>query len=120
MIEEVVLNYLTEKLPVPVYMEIPADPPASFAVLEKTGGSRRNRVCTSMLAVQSYAGTLLKAAGLNEEVKRAMDSLGELAEVGAVRLNSDYRFTDTASKRHRYQAVYDVTHYDDPDRPLLL
>ncbi len=42
----------------------------------------------------------------NETVKLAMDSLDELAEVCRVQLNSDYNFTDTASKRYRYQAVF--------------
>ena len=65
-----------------------------------------------MMAVQSYAGSLLEAAQLNDQVKQAMDSLPELAGIGAARLNSDYNFTDTASKRYRYQAVYDVTHYE--------
>ena len=65
-----------------------------------------------MMAVQSYAGNLLEAAQLNDQVKQAMDSLPELADIGAARLNSDYNFTDTASKRYRYQAVYDVTHYE--------
>ena len=34
-----------------------------------------------------------------------------LPEIGAVHLNSDYNFTDTAAKRYRYQAVFDVTYY---------
>ena len=34
-----------------------------------------------------------------------------LEDICAVRLNTDYTFTDTASKRFRYQAVFDITHY---------
>ena len=83
MIEKIILDHLAEKLAVPIFME-----------------------------VQSYAGSLLEAAQLNDQVKQAMDSLPELADIGAARLNSDYNFTDTASKRYRYQAVYDVTHYE--------
>ncbi len=48
---------------------------------------------------------------LNEQTKTAVDSLIELTEIAKVRLNSDYNFTDTATKRYRYQAVYDLNHY---------
>ncbi|MDY4397094.1 hypothetical protein [Ruthenibacterium lactatiformans] len=112
MIEKIILDHLAEKLAVPIFMEVPEEAPASFVVLEKTSSSRKNCICTAMMAVQSYAGSLLEAAQLNDQVKQAMDSLPELADIGAARLNSDYNFTDTASKRYRYQAVYDVTHYE--------
>lgn len=112
MIEKTILDYLAGALDVFCGMERPAKEPASFVVLEKTGNSRTNRVCTAILAVQSYGPTLCEAARLNEDVKRAMDTAAALPEVAAVRLNSDYNFTDTASKRYRYQAVFDVTYYD--------
>jgi len=34
-----------------------------------------------------------------------------LNEIGKVKLNSDYNFTDTVTKQYRYQAVYDISHY---------
>ena len=34
-----------------------------------------------------------------------------LDEVSKVSLNSDYNFTDAATKRYRYQAVFDIIHY---------
>ena len=51
------------------------------------------------------------AAALNEEVKKAVDSLIELNEIASVTLNTDYNFTDTTTKQYRYQAVYDIKHY---------
>ena len=108
MIEETVRKHLAGELDVPVYMELPEKPPAAFVLVEKTGS---NHIESSMMAVQAYAGTMLEAAQLNEAVKQAMDSLALLSEVCAARLNSDYNFTDTASKLYRYQAVYDITHY---------
>ena len=112
MIEKTILDHLAGALEVPCGMERPAKEPASFVVLEKTGNSRTNWVCTAILAVQSYGPTLYEAARLNEDVKLAMNTAAALPEVAAVRLNSDYNFTDTASKRYRYQAVFDVTYYD--------
>lgn len=111
MIEETMKKHLAARLDVPVYMELPEKPPAAFVLVEKTGGGRSGHICTATAAIQAYAGTLLEAARLNEAVKRAMDSLALLPEVCAARLNSDYNFTDTAMKRYRYQAVYDITHY---------
>ncbi len=111
MIEKTILDYLSENLSVPVSLEVPADPPDSFVVLEKTGSGRENHISTAMIAAQSYAPTLYQAAQLNEEVKAAMDCLIELDEICRSELNSDYNFADTESKRYRYQAVYDITHY---------
>ena len=112
MIEATILEYLSGALDVPCYMERPPGAPGTFAVLEKTGESRENYINTAILAVQSYAPTLLEAAQLNEQVKTAMFDAVQLPGIAAVRLNSDYNFTDTAMKGYRYQAVFDVTHYE--------
>lgn len=111
MIEEIVLNYLSSSLPVPVYLEVPENQPETFVVAEKTGSSRGNRVNHAVFAVQSYAPTLYQAATLNEQVKGVMDALTSLPQLGSSKLNSDYNFTDTTTKTYRYQAVYDLTHY---------
>ena len=112
MIEATILDYLSGALNVPCYMERPPGAPGTFAVMEKTGESRENYISTAILAVQSYAPTLLKAAELNEQAKAAMFDAAQLPGVAAVRLNSDYNFTDTAMKGYRYQAVFDVTYYE--------
>jgi len=112
MIEATILEYLSGALDVPCYMERPPGALGTFAVMEKTGESRENYINTAILAVQSYAPTLLHAAELNEQVKTAMFRAAQLPGVAAVHLNSDYNFTDTSSKTYRYQAVFDVTYYD--------
>ena len=49
---------------------------------------------------------------MNEEIKAEMlDGLITLGDIARVELNSDYNFTDTATKTYRYQAVFDITHY---------
>ena len=118
MIEATILEYLSGALDVPCYMERPPGAPGTFAVLEKTGvdfyacESDQEARATAILAVQSYAPTLLHAAELNEQVKTAMFRAAQLPGVAAVHLNSDYNFTDASSKTYRYQAVFDVTYYD--------
>ena len=108
MIETIVLDYLSSVLPEPCSLEVPERPPARFVVLEKTGSSRENYINTASFAVQSYAPSLFEAAELNERVKAAMDDLIQLPDIISSDLDSDYNFTDTSTKRYRYQAVYDI------------
>lgn len=111
MIEKIVLDYLTEKLEIPVFMEIPERPPQCFVIIEKTSGGSRNRIDSATLAIQSYAETMLEAAKLNERVKAAMQDITDRDDVSAAKLNSDYNYTDTSTKRYRYQAVYDFVYF---------
>lgn len=54
---------------------------------------------------------MYKAAELNEEVKKVVAEMIELDSIARVQLNSDYNFTDTETKRYRYQAVFDINYY---------
>ena len=110
-IEAILISYLSEQLDVPVYAERPENPETSFVLIEKTGSENRNRISTATMAIQSYAGTLLQAAELNQSVKDAMDRIVERTDISSARLNSDYNFTDTSTKQYRYQAVYDVVYF---------
>jgi hypothetical protein len=112
-IEETVRNYLNEQLECPVWLEIPKGitPPAQYVLLMKTGSGRYNHLNSAVIAAQSYADSLIDAMDLNEAVKNAMDSLITLDSISRSALNSDYNFTDTQTKKYRYQAVYDITHY---------
>lgn len=112
MIEKEIFDYLKSELtPTPVYMEIPSNPPTEFVLIEKTGSVRSNLLYSSTIAIQSYSSTLYKAAELNEVVKNVMFLMPDVRDVSSVDLNSDYNFTDSTTKRYRYQAVFDVAHF---------
>ena len=115
MIETTVYNFLDANMTVPVYTEIPDNPPKKMIVLEKTGSSQVNFVKRSTFAIQSYGKSLYEAAELNDALKEMMmdglDGLAGLNEIVSVNLNSDYNFTDTTTKKYRYQAVFDIVHY---------
>ena len=113
MIEQIVREHIEKAIDVPVYMEVPAKMPGTFITLEKTGSGRTNHIDAATFAVQSWAESLQAAAELNQQAKKAMDSLIEEAEIARSRLNSDYNFTDTSTKKYRYQAVYDLTYYEE-------
>lgn len=112
LIEATVLNHMKKALDCPVYAEYPeGEAPEYFVVLDKSEGSREEHIDSAMFLVQSYGPAKLAAAMLNESVKKAMLELEALDRIAECRLNSDYPFPDTKRKRHRYQAVFDVTHY---------
>lgn len=112
MIEKIIFDYLKATLSVPIYMEVPAkNIPKKFVTIEKTGGGKDNHIGSAILAIQSYAGSLLLSAQLNEVVKDAMENAIVLDEIAKVQLNSDYNFTDTTTKQYRYQAVFELKFY---------
>lgn len=111
MIEKTIIDYLNNNLAVPVYMETQEEPPTRYVLIEKTGGSEENHLKSATFAVQSYAESLYKAAELNETVKTVMKNITTLDDIAKCQLNSDYNFTDTETKKYRYQAVYDFKHY---------
>ena len=101
MIEQTVRDYLGTILSVPVKTEVPKDPPSSFVVIEKTGGSSTNHISTNTLA-----------SLLNEEVKNAMENIITLDSISRCSLEGDYNYTDTRTKQYRYQAVFSLVHYE--------
>ena len=113
MIEKIIFDYLNgSDLSADTYTEMPKTVPSKLYLIERTGGSETNKIKTANIAIQSYADTLYNAILLNEEVKSAMlNGLIELDSIAGVKLNSDYNYTDTTTKRYRYQAVFVVTYY---------
>lgn len=114
MIEKIIYDYLKnlDGIPAPAYTEMPETYPGKMYLIEKTGGSRSDQINAANIVIQSYGGSLYEAMTLNEAIKSIMlDGLISLDEIGSVKLNSDYNFTDTNTKRYRYQAVFVVTYY---------
>lgn len=111
MIETALVKYLNDNLEVDAFAEYPEIAPAQFVLLEKTGSSSKNMIASATIAIQSYAKTFIDAMKLNEKVKDAMANMQELDYIIRCDLNTDYNFTDTATRKYRYQAVYDITYY---------
>lgn len=111
MIEKTVLDYLNKSLDVSVYAETPEEPPESYVLIEKTGEGEEDYIYSATLAIQSYAESLCCAAELNEKVKKVMADAVVIDEICKVELNSNYNYTDTTTKKYRYQAVFNVYHY---------
>lgn len=110
MIEKIVFDYLNQALSVDAYMEKPniEDRPAEYVLIEKTGDPEENGINNAVIAIQSYADSLFRAVEINESVKDAMKEIVSLPSVFGCRRQSDYNFTDTAEKKYRYQAVFEL------------
>lgn len=113
MIEKIYLDYLTERLDVPVFTEEPTDDLTDYVLIEKVGSSESNHIPTATLAFQSYGASLYEAALRNLLVKALVTNSVELDEISAVKPNSDYNFTDRTTKKYRYQALFVVTYLED-------
>ena len=112
MIEEILAGRLSASLGVPVVLELPSPlPEKPFVLLDKTGSTTATGYGTATFAVQSWADTLYHAAALNERAKAALQTLDEMDDIAAVDIQTDYNFTDPATKRYRYQIVAAVTFY---------
>ena len=113
MIEKIMLDYLSANLTVPVFMEEPTDEQTSYVLIEKTGSSEQDHIPAATLAIKSYGASLYDAAVLNNTVKHVVNDAIQLDTISSVRLNSDYNFTDTTTKKYRYQALFVVTYLED-------
>lgn len=109
-IEVYLVEYLTEELGVNVYGQEDDAEDGSFVVIEKLGSYVENFTRHATIALKSYGTTLSESAELNERVKNAMDDIIKMPEISCSKLNSDYNFTDTTTKKYRYQAVYDLVY----------
>ena len=110
MIAKTLLDYLDSVLDVPVVMEAP-EQTSDYVLIDQTGSSRTNHIITTTFAIQSYGDSLYEAMMLNDAVKDAMVGFAELGNVTRVELQTDYNYTNTATKQYRWQAVYLITHY---------
>ena len=114
-IEQLVRNTLETVAAYPAFLEEPPAPrPARYFLAARLGSGEENHIARVRLAVQSYAPSMAGAMALNRSAHSIMK--GTLAADPAVcRVSrvSDYDFTDTATARHRWQAVYEITYYDD-------
>lgn len=113
MISKTIIDYLNsvDELNASAFAEVPEEAPDKYIIVEHISGDEKNHICTTRLAVKSIAPSLYEAALLNEAVKKAVSGAVSLNEVCAIDLNNDFNDTDTARKKYRYQAVFDITHY---------
>ena len=110
-IEKVVRDYLMAELSTPVYLDLPEVPPASYVLIERTGGSMLDQIWRATFAFQAIAPRLFDASTLCDSVVTAMLHICDSLDISAATLSAGpYNFTDPDRKEHRYQAVFELTY----------
>ena len=93
------------------YYDVPSSRPASFLVVERTGGPRTDIVVERpMLDVQCWAQTRRDAALLADAVVESLRAMPDaVPECFHVSITSTYRDTDLESGTPRYHVVCEIT-----------
>ena len=93
------------------YYDVPSDRPASFLVVERTGGPRTDIVVERpMLDVQCWATERRDAALLADAVADALRAMpDEVPGCFHAGITSTYRDTDLESGTPRYHVVCEIT-----------
>lgn len=110
MIEAIVISYLEQETGIPTYAERPKNPDAEYLLIERTGSGESDLIQKVTIAVQSYADSMYRAAEINELVEKTMKGITDLENISKCTKNSSYNYTDTESKKYRYQAVFNLTY----------
>ena len=111
MIELELKKHLEDKTKLDVFLMLPTNKPKKFISFERIGGNYDNMLKSSTFAIQSWGESLFDVATLNEEIKDYLNEFTENEKVSKVKINSDYNFTDTRTKKYRYQIVAEIWHY---------
>lgn len=92
------------------YANVPADPPAEFVTVERTGGSVTDLVDHPSLAIQCWAATDEAAERLANVVRAQIVCGARPFGVTRIDVNSGpYRFYDEYTRCPRYQMALDAT-----------
>lgn len=112
MIELTIKQYLEDKLKIPVVFEIASDfTKKKFVLIEKLGSNNQDKLYRSSYAFKVYDESLYKTMVLSNIVKSKIEEMIELADFAKIKIDTDYNFTDTETKKYRYQIVVDIWHY---------
>lgn len=110
--EREVVDYLNAKgLGATAYYDVPSERPATFIVVERTGGEDGELVIERpMLDIQCWAGSRRDAALLADAVKGALRSMPyEVDDCFYADLTSTFRDYDLDSGTPRYHVVTEIT-----------
>lgn len=111
MIEEKILSYLQCMLDVEAGMQQPDEETGKYIIIEKTGSSTQDFITTASIVIKSYADSKYEVAQLNEKIKDVMlYQFIENDDISSVKLVSDYHYPDTAIKKERYQALFEIVY----------
>lgn len=105
--EKAVIEYLSGKLEIPVYKDIPKDRPEKFVSVEITGGDCREFVANPQLAIQCWDTTEYNASELAIAVSSELENIVySNNKIYKCLCKVPYSFSDGSG--HRYQFMCDL------------
>ena len=120
MIEKTVVDYLKTRLTVPVGAQTPQGPPASYVVVERTGGGEKDGLQAAVLALRCTGSTLWSSIVLCSAAAEVLKELPDHApNVFSARRESTYNQTDTRTKSCRYTAIFRVYYQEEPGEDVF-
>ena len=106
-IESIVIEYLANKLEVPVYKDVPKDRPNTFVTVENTGGFVDNSIETANVAIQNWSDTEYNASELSILVAETLAQAPYfVSKILHVNNNLPYSYSDGSG--HRYQFISEI------------
>lgn len=110
LIEERVKSFLDVEFSednIGIYLETPAELPASFVVFQTVERTKENLINGVTLEFLSYAPSKYESAVLDEKVREAMEKLNKTTDITAS-LGGGNDSPDTSLKRYRYRCYYNL------------
>lgn len=96
-------------LGVPAFADPPAQRPAEFVTVERTGGPREVGIDRPSVALQAWAGSSARASTLASELARGLlESYPARARVWRCDVSGIYEFADPDSGHARWQVTADL------------
>lgn len=112
MVEATIREYLANNLDkVPVYMEIPKNPPKKFILLQLADGGQTNHIDAVTFFVTIYADSLYAAAELKEAVKTLLFNSVIIPGITTSNLGSERAGTDSANHVYTYDLTFNFYYY---------
>ena len=115
MIEKIVVDYLSKKLNVPVFMgERPTRDLDEYIVIQIIDSGRKDLIDAVTFYIYSYSNTsLLNSAEINEQVKNAMFDIVKMSEISSSKLGGGGQNIDSITKTYAYYCVFNLFYMED-------
>lgn len=110
-IEKFIIDYLSEKLEVPVYAERPQKDKEEMIIVDRSSMYVHDHIGYANITIWSYSNTMIDAAELDEKVQIAMRDIIETYDISKCSLENSYNDTLTNDDHYRFRSVYDVVFY---------
>lgn len=116
MIEEILLQYLSSILDVPVVLETPKESIKNYMLFEVVDRQKTDYIDAVTVEFNSYADSKYKAALLDKQVRKSIENLIEnplisSVEFGGGRSSGDNH--DLETKKYRYRCYFNIYYYEE-------